>query len=173
MTKKINWRNPEEAKEYYASWRLQNPEKVRAYNRKHYLENKAKIIARSKKYHESHGEKTKEWSKRYREKNREARRRYVETHREEITVYGKEYSRQHYLTVGGKRFRVNKRIYYGICEMHGGLIEKRPRWHHWNNEHLEWGLWLCYWCHNAVEASEQKGIVIPLYSKLKELIESS
>lgn len=82
------------------------------------------------------------------------------------------YNRKNFLTINGEHFRVKKRTFYEICELCGKLIKKNPSWHHWDDEHLEWGLWLDWDCHRAVEASEKNGIVIPLYDRLKQLIES-
>jgi len=108
--------------------------------------------------------------RRWRANNPEAlraqRRRYNAKHREDIRNY------QRRKQLNGKIIRGTKRQFYRICELCGEEIEKYPCWHHWDDEHPENGLWLDWLCHQAAEAVEQKGLVIPLYSKLKDLLES-
>lgn len=65
--------------------------------------------------------------------------------------------------VDGRRPKSNE------CE----LCHKRPMkrnglgWHHWDDNHLEYGLWLCTTCH-VVGNEMEKGITTEKYLKLRE-----
>lgn len=67
------------------------------------------------------------------------------------------------------RLKLWKRPKPSNCELCNKSIEpygEKLYWHHWDNEHLELGLWLCYYCHrvgNIVEKGEDKR-----YLELKE-----
>ena len=77
------------------------------------------------------------------------------------------------IVVNGARRRVRvdgRRPKPRECE----LCHKIPRfgartmhWHHWNNEHPEWGLWLCGRCHLFADMIE-KGLTASRYEELKE-----
>jgi len=67
------------------------------------------------------------------------------------------------------KLKVKKRPKPNICE----LCEEPPRgkrarlhWHHWDDEHPEYGLWLCLRCHNGAGFIE-KGL-LERYLSLKE-----
>ena len=55
---------------------------------------------------------------------------------------------------------VAKRPKPNSCEVCGRLhdVVENPnsilQWHHWNDEHPELGMWLCFWCHMLAEAIE-------------------
>mgnify|MGYP001610616493 FL=1 len=75
--------------------------------------------------------------------------------------------------INGERctLKVRKRPKPELCELCGGT---QPFcWHHWNNNHFEWGLWLCRKCHRFVGGIEL-GLGpyhIGKYIRLKEEIE--
>ena len=70
--------------------------------------------------------------------------------------------------IGGKyhKIRVKKRPYPEACEM-DGRTNTQLEWHHWDDEHLEWGLWLCNRCHKFVEGID-RGLTLEKYKELKE-----
>lgn len=69
-----------------------------------------------------------------------------------------------------QRYRVKKRPKPRACELcrRWGL---KLNWHHWDDEHLEWGLWLCQPCHNGVYLVEKD--LVDTYLQLKSQIESN
>ena len=79
-------------------------------------------------------------------------------------------------TINGvnKRYPVNKRACPNLCELcerdklqSGRAI--KLYWHHWNDDKLEMGLWLCRSCHQFVEILEYKGTTfVAKYMELKE-----
>jgi len=104
--------------------------------------------------------------------NTEKVHRYIRRHPEQWKEYHRNYARNKMLKMNGHCVRVDKRPFYGTCEICGRDIEGRMAWHHWNNEHPEWGIWVHYsLCHQAVEAAEQFNVVIPIYSFMKKFIE--
>lgn len=71
--------------------------------------------------------------------------------RPEVAERRKEWVRQNLLTVNGKAIRVHKRPRpYNTCEICKRKVG-RLSYHHWDNEHLEQGLWVCYLCHHGSE----------------------
>ena len=77
------------------------------------------------------------------------------------------WNRKNMLTINGKHVKVKKRDYPkdDACELCGRLI-KRLGYHNWDDEILEFGLWLCETCHNAAEVFERG--LIDKYVQLKE-----
>jgi len=72
------------------------------------------------------------------------------------------------------RTKVEKRPRPSNCEICGSLAifhERSLYWHHWDNNHLEWGLWLCNWCHMGAEFIEKERD--KRYRELKETVECS
>ena len=71
------------------------------------------------------------------------------------------------VTIDGesKWVHIKKRPYPEYCEL-CEMKKKRYDWHHWNNEHIEWGLWLCKTCHKFAEVLEQG--LLEKYLSLKE-----
>lgn len=76
---------------------------------------------------------------------------------------------------------ITKRPYLGICEICGALDQNlggkrkgsKLDWHHWDDKHPEFGLWLCFYCHRLAEAVEKRGITVDhlsLYLALKQNI---
>ena len=53
----------------------------------------------------------------------------------------------------------------GICEL-CGKNSRRINWHHWNDEELSEGLYLCRYCHTFAERTDQG--VVTQYLELKE-----
>jgi len=74
------------------------------------------------------------------------------------------------VTINGKRkgFQVDgRRPKPGRCEFCHEEVEGRELgWHHWDDNHLEYGLWLCFKCHYFAEMVE-KGLTIIRYEGLK------
>jgi len=72
-------------------------------------------------------------------------------------------------TINGKSkwFHVRKRPYPDSCEL-CGKKKKRYDWHHWDDEHLELGLWLCISCHKFAEGVEQD--LLERYLNLKQIL---
>jgi len=128
--------------EYNKNWYLEHREHCREYHREHYLKNRVRILKKCKEYRVSHKEQY------------------------------KDYIRHHQLN--SRIIKISKRRFYGICELCGKEILNRPYWHHWNDKHPERGLWLHGHCHQTVEVAEKNSgvVVIPLYEKIKELIEN-
>lgn len=79
------------------------------------------------------------------------------------------YTREHRLRVGDKFIKVVKRPRPGHCEL---CLKEVPRleWHHWDDDHLEIGMWLCVKCHHFAGGLEcsQFPVLIKRYFKLKE-----
>ena len=63
-----------------------------------------------------------------------------------ITVSGK----RKYLRVYGRRPKPSE------CEFCGKWAKGRGLgWHHWNDDHPEWGIWLCWSCHRFAGSIER------------------
>lgn len=63
------------------------------------------------------------------------------------------------------RIRVKKRDYPGACELCG----KKPRfpgWHHWDDNHPKFGIWVCHTCHQWAEGVD-RGLEVEKYKELK------
>jgi len=114
---------------------------------------------------------------------RRASRKYYSLHKEECRArnreyckcpkrkeYSKKYNRDHYLLVNGKIVRVSKRPFPRRCEL-CNREKKRFAWHHWDDRHPEFGLWLCNRCHLAAEAEEEN--LIDKYRELKRWSEEN
>jgi len=73
-----------------------------------------------------------------------------------------------YITQNGERIFQYKRVLPEKCEICSGA-SKKLKWHHWNSEHLEWGVWVCGWCHSGIEFFEHGGEEkVAKYLELKE-----
>lgn len=93
---------------------------------------------------------------------------YRDAHKEQF----RNYCRHHILWLKDGTFKIiNKRPWTGICELCGKPYF-RMDWHHWDDNHPEWGLWLCIPCHRLVELFEShyKTELIEKYKKLKEMM---
>lgn len=131
----------------------------------YYLNNKEKIIKKQEKYRLTHRKLNKEYNYNYYLINREKRLNY---------------SRNHYLCStkldnDKKYIFCNKRPYplNNACEL-CGRINKKLNYHHWNNEHLEFGLWVCvkpcHWLIESIDCLEFENLKNK-YLKFKEIIE--
>jgi len=61
-----------------------------------------------------------------------------------------------------------KRQYTGKCEMCGRTYEddrNKFHYHHWNDDVIRYGLWLCARCHWVAEGVDSG--LVPIYLKLK------
>jgi len=74
-------------------------------------------------------------------------------------------------TVKGKRgsHKVEKRPKPQACEV-CGKQDTRLNWHHWNDEHLEWGLWLCNYCHIGADFIDKR---LDTYLQLRSQVEDN
>jgi len=81
------------------------------------------------------------------------------------------YKRMTRLIVNGKSIQVKKRDFQGYCELCGKQIEKRPKWHHWDDEHPELGLWLCSNCHWYVAEAVEYDPIDILRNKYRQIKE--
>lgn len=72
------------------------------------------------------------------------------------------------------KFGTRKRPRPDSCELCKGQVT-RWYWHHWDDTHLELGMWLCWFCHNFVEALERglNASHIERYSNLKNALTAS
>jgi hypothetical protein len=138
---------------------------------------------KQKKYRDKmNKEKQREYSLKYyydhKEKMNLQNKEYCKTHRIEI----RNYRRNHYLhseRIHGKdnQFIIiyNKRLYPldNKCEL-CGKIPKKLVYHHWNNEHLEFGMWVCHdnchWIGEALDTPNFENLKNK-YLNLKEIIE--
>lgn len=50
---------------------------------------------------------------------------------------------------------LSKREYPGVCELCGKEQGKGLYYHHWDDEHPDIGLWLCYSCHRIAEYADK------------------
>ena len=148
-------------------WRERNRDKLREY----YKRNRERIRKRNA-----------EWRKRNREKVREYVKRYYWKHRDKLLEKLKEwrqqnkekilaYERKYMIHYNGYAVRGEKRDYpsNGRCELCGQ--ERRLFYHHWDNNNLMLGLWLCPHCHILAEQTE-KGISSEKYLELKRKVEA-
>jgi len=53
------------------------------------------------------------------------------------------------------KFKVRKRPRPERCELCNSSPVSHWYWHHWDDDHLNWGLWLCWTCHMFAEALEK------------------
>ena len=100
-----------------------------------------------RKNHEHHKEKMKDTK--YREQHRKKMREWQVKNKPYFREYMRKYMQEHYLTTDGKCIKVSKPPRPEKCE----LCKQRPAksWHHWDDNHMEIGLWLCLFCHIFVE----------------------
>lgn len=131
------------------------------YSKEYYQQHKEKILEQHRKYRQS--EKGKETARR-------AERRWRPRLKEWRRNYNREYKQGCRVRVLGMSLLVpNKRQNPtgNLCEM-CSKVPSRLHYHHWDNLHPEWGVWVCGHCHKAAEAQEQG--LINRYLKLKRII---
>lgn len=87
-----------------------------------------------------------EWYQRNKDRLREHRNEYMRGWHRRRTVLLKNKSE---VLVG------NKPVYpaTGECTLCGGI--HRLYYHHWSDEHPEWGIWLCLLCHTLAEKTDK------------------
>ena len=83
-----------------------------------------------------------------------------------VRVYRKELERRHRLTTTGhKRLSGTKRPYpygiYGICEL-CNKPKQRLDYHHYDDNDLSKGVWLCSFCHRFAEAADKGYSVVEM-----------
>lgn len=149
----------ESQKRCYAKHREQYVKERREYNQTHRLELRRKC----KEYYQTH-----------KEQCRESMRKYRQTHKEEYKEYFSKYHQRHKkqrrestLTLKNgkiirglhKRYPEDGRCMLGELCLCKKLKYKYNRivWHHWDDNHPEWGLWICWSCHWIMEQVEKMG----------------
>ena len=116
--------------------------------RKRYLRNKKSILAGIRKYQLAHKEQLQAYMK-----------SWYRANTEKMRIQSREYNRKFkvYLKTTGKAIRVNNKRQRPIgsqCEL-CRRIPNRLIYHHWTDEHPEWGMYICGYCHLFVERIEQ------------------
>jgi len=114
---------------------------------------------------------TYKWRKKNYQKWREYQNKWNREHKDRK----REWNRRHHLTTkGGKSiYGLNKRPYPkdGCCELCGRKVTTMD-YHHWDDNHLDMGMWLCKQCHRFAEVVEQNGEqILRKYKQLKQNIE--
>ncbi len=149
-------------------------------NQKTYYElHKDKILKKNKGWYNrlKQNKTTKEWNE-YRLAKTIAQRKYRENNKEVILgkirkggiYYDKitEYRRNNRLNFNGRTITIKKRIFKGYCEL-CGLNNTKLNYHHWDNNNPAKGVWVCHYCHMAVEKID-KGIYIK-YLEIRNQVE--
>ncbi|MEM3056498.1 MAG: hypothetical protein QW639_04630 [Candidatus Bathyarchaeia archaeon] len=66
-----------------------------------------------------------------------------------------------------------KRPYPGKCEL-CGKEERALSYHHWDDTHPYWGIWVCWLCHCLIDGFDHRGIkILEKYTHLKSEIEQT
>ena len=107
----------------------------------------------AKLWQQNNLDKCRAYSKKWRDNN-------PEKHNESV----RNWRRQHSLWVDGKHVRVNKRPRPDTCEV-CGIKVNRLDYHHWDDNHLWLGLWLCLSCHKMAERIDDGLHIIYLQEK--------
>jgi len=122
--------------------------------------------ASHREWYRRNKERVSAYGKIYREKHKEEIRNRRELNREKTLAWG----RKHRLGIGRgckKINGLNKRDWTNHCELCGKIIEK-PHYHHWDDNNLSKGIWICIRCHRMVEAYEKGDIIyLKKYLQLK------
>jgi len=151
-------------------WRKNNPNKIREYNKK----------ARpgiTKRQREKRDRNSGQGLCRCGNIKEDEQFKTCRTCREEARAYhrrvGNYKQRERYLHTVNGVFRVPKRKYPedGKCELNGES-GKKLLYHHWDDENMRKGIWVCFQCHRFVEAIDQGWHLSLLgkYLRLKEEI---
>lgn len=112
-----------------------------------------------------------EWRKYHPEKIEASRIRNKDKERDRM----REYVRKNIINTTDERgnpirIKTSKRPHTLTCEMcHNST--KQSQYHHWDDEHPEWGIWVCCICHMFCEGIEN-GLTFEQYSTLKKKVES-
>jgi len=94
--------------------------------------------------------------------------------KEKYTIRMKEYNRKYTLcstNSNGDRIvlKIIKRPHTLTCELCNKEVKKTV-YHHWDDEHPEFGIWVCGWCHQTVEIIEKIPDIKEKYNQLKQNI---
>ena len=148
--------NKEEVKLKNADYREKNGEEVRSKKNLYRTENREKVRETERLWRENN----KDRIKKYREKGTDAFER------------DREHRRKHYLkTSDGKIHRnLNKRSYPGECEICGKEQAMSLKYHHWDDNNLSMGLWLCWPCHKFAHLLDEWTLASK-YLQLKTFLE--
>ena len=78
-------------------------------------------------------------------------------------------------TGGGMKRGLSKREYPGKCELCGKEMPKGLAYHHWDDNNLSMGIWLCNACHRIAEFLDKAGWagVARAYLALRKRIQDS
>ena len=141
------------------SYHADHKEERKQYNHTYYIKNRDVILQQQKEYGIKHLKEGQQY-----------RKIYFQKHRSEIRPKRREYERKHVLTMkNGKSLSgINKRPWVTTCEVCSSFM-KRPLYHHWDDSHPEWGMWICPTCHDLAEATD-KGKIQQKYLELKQKI---
>lgn len=153
------------------------------YKKEYYEKNKKSFYISSRKYYEKDKEKWNKYGKEWRIKNKEKckndrHERYI-NNKLCAKLYSKSYSRKHNLGTNGKVYHgLNKRPYpeNGRCELCDGknsIKKKILVYHHWDDNNMNLGVWVCFFCHGIVESIDNIDdieFIIKKYITLKEKI---
>ena len=115
------------------------------YQREYYQKNKDKIIARKKR-----------WKTKNRERIRSVEQAYYQKNRERILSYDRKHELKGF--INGKKQCVsglNKRDYTGFCELCNKKQEYKLNYHHWDDNNLSKGVWVCVRCHTVCEGIDK------------------
>lgn len=123
-------------------WRLKNNTYNKEYSKEYYLKNRAKMIERSTRY-------------------------WIEN-KDKVNERNRKHARKTTLNTNGKIHRgLQKRDYTDVCEVCGSNA-KLLQYHHWDDNNLNIGIWVCVQCHKLVEFVENDTILlVDKYLKLK------
>lgn len=153
------------------------------YNKTYYENNKESFKQSRQKYYNKNKDEClkrgKQWRSEHKEEERVKRhKRYLENI-DKSKEYSKMYKRQHSLPDknGNIVSGVNKRMYPedGLCELCHGKNKKCKRllYHHWDDNHMEQGIWMCGFCHGIAESIDSMNNIQPVintYITIKENI---
>ena len=130
--------------------RADNPELMRARARDWFRKHYADPVFRKQ-----HNEKRRAYGKTHSEHLREYARSWYHKHAEEQGNKARENYRKHWLMVNGRWVgNLEKRARPPHCEL-CGLAKKHLDYHHWDNNRLSMGLWLCNQCHMFAEVTDR------------------
>jgi hypothetical protein len=125
-------------KEYDKLYQASHKEQLRQYRHEYYLKNKEKLNEQSRQYYF-----------RVIKPNLEKMQKRCE--------YSKQWHRKNVLCTknGQILYHVNKRDYPEKCEL-CGVSGQRLEYHHWNDNNLNMGIWICRFCHIMAERVEKQ-----------------
>jgi hypothetical protein len=93
-------------------------------------------------------------------------RDYTKRNKDKHNISSRDWARRH--NVGGKANRgIHKRSYPKACEMCGE--ERHLDYHHWNDNNVSLGVWVCLDCHRLAEFIDTNKDAISLTQKYLEL----